>query len=263
MNPLIWMRYAPTAMLVQCMDMAPEVELAHRRLCDWVWAHGEAPTDQPPLLQGITRVAGPEWARVSRLLRSKGWKRVEGRLTHPWAEQVLREAIEAHASAVSRGKRGGRPKAQLKPSSRSAKSSAQADGKAELKPGLSTAKSSAKAEPKHKPYSTVPNPTNRTEPTNEPPLSCLTDEQFISSSASKGRDGETEFMSDLKETLAGFNRKAARVEMETWGGLWRNRFRAYPEKARRVLAELKGMVRERRVTRNAGACANDLWGRFA
>jgi hypothetical protein len=49
--------------------------------------------------------------------------------------------------------------------------------------------------------------------------------------------------------------------MTNWGGWWRNRYRENPDKARRVLAELAGMIRERRIKRNPGAAGLDLWGR--
>jgi len=51
-------------------------------------------------------------------------------------------------------------------------------------------------------------------------------------------------------------------EMANWGGRWRNRFRDNHGKAERVLAELARMHRQKEITRNAGACANDLWERF-
>ena len=51
-------------------------------------------------------------------------------------------------------------------------------------------------------------------------------------------------------------------KLKNWGGWWRNRYRENPDKARRVLAELGSMVKERRVKRNAGAAGLDLWKRF-
>ena len=50
--------------------------------------------------------------------------------------------------------------------------------------------------------------------------------------------------------------------MENWGGWWRNRYREDPEKARRVLAEVRSMIRERRIHTNPGAAGKDLWSRL-
>ena len=40
------------------------------------------------------------------------------------------------------------------------------------------------------------------------------------------------------------------------------RFREDPEKAQRVLAEVRSMVKERRITTHPGAAAFDLWKRL-
>jgi len=76
------------------------------------------------------------------------------------------------------------------------------------------------------------------------------------SSARKSRLGEKEWLLDLGYVVGP-------KEMANWGGRWRNRYRENPDKARRVLAELRSMARENKITRNAGACADDLWKRFA
>jgi hypothetical protein len=56
--------------------------------------------------------------------------------------------------------------------------------------------------------------------------------------------------------------RLARNEMDNWGGWWRNRFRQDPEKARRVLAEIRSMIREHRIKGHPGAAATDLWSRL-
>ena len=85
-------------------------------------------------------------------------------------------------------------------------------------------------------------------------------ESSLSSSAGlparKSRLGEREWLQDLGYIVGP-------KELANWGGRWRNRYRENPDKARRVLAELRSMAREKRITRNAGACADDLWKRFA
>ncbi len=52
----------------------------------------------------------------------------------------------------------------------------------------------------------------------------------------------------------------AKDELANWGGWWRNRYREQPAKAQRLIAELRGMIREGRVSGNPGAAAVDLWG---
>jgi len=52
------------------------------------------------------------------------------------------------------------------------------------------------------------------------------------------------------------------AELANWGGWWRNRFRDDPDKARRVLADIASLIREGRITDNAGAAAVDLWKRL-
>jgi len=54
----------------------------------------------------------------------------------------------------------------------------------------------------------------------------------------------------------------AQDELANWGGWWRNRFREKPGKAQRLVAELRGMIREGRVSGNPGAAALDLWARL-
>ncbi len=234
MNTLFYVRYVPWVMLVDTMEMTPDVELAHRRLCDWVWVHGECPTDNAVLLQGITKAPAAEWARVSEMLSAKGWCAQEGRLTHDGVMRTLIEAKEAHASAVSRGLMG---------------------AKAKLSAG--SAKADAGAEPKQLPLK-KPLKVQGTI------LSVKTDERltFNSSAQQKDGDGENEFLAELRETLERHDKAKARRELATWGGWWRNRYRENAAKARRVLGELKSMILEQRIKRNPGAAAKDLWGRF-
>ena len=54
----------------------------------------------------------------------------------------------------------------------------------------------------------------------------------------------------------------AKAELTNWGGWWRNRFRKCPDKARRVLAEIKSMILEKRIRTTPGRAAIDLWKRL-
>ncbi len=69
-------------------------------------------------------------------------------------------------------------------------------------------------------------------------------------------------MQELERTMTLCNPTLAPLELTNWGGWWRNRFREDPLKARRILAEVTSMARERKVHRNPGAAAADLWKRL-
>ncbi len=69
-------------------------------------------------------------------------------------------------------------------------------------------------------------------------------------------------MRELRETMETFDPKQAAQELGGWGGWWRNRFRENADKARRVLADVRSMIAERRIKRNPGAAGLDLWGRL-
>jgi hypothetical protein len=70
-------------------------------------------------------------------------------------------------------------------------------------------------------------------------------------------------MRDLAQALTLHSAPKAKLELANWGGWWRNRYRENPAQARRVLAELASMIRERRIHKNTGAAGKDLWTRFA
>jgi hypothetical protein len=78
----------------------------------------------------------------------------------------------------------------------------------------------------------------------------------------KVRGDETQFLEAVKDMFGPNGTRRARLELENWGGWWRNRFRDNPDNARRVLAEVKGLARERKITTSPGAAAVDLWKRL-
>jgi len=92
---------------------------------------------------------------------------------------------------------------------------------------------------------------------------CSEDLPFSGSPHEEPSSEENRFLSTLAQTLADFDTKQAGQELTNWGGWWRMRFREDAAKARRVLAEVGSMIREKRIRTNAGAAAKDLWGRFA
>ena len=78
----------------------------------------------------------------------------------------------------------------------------------------------------------------------------------------KSPGAEKDFLEDVKAALEAWGPERAAAELTNWGGWWRNRFREDGSKAQRVLAEIRSMVRERRILSNPGAAAMDLWGRL-
>ena len=69
-------------------------------------------------------------------------------------------------------------------------------------------------------------------------------------------------MGEVREVFQRSHPGLAEAELANWGGWWRNRYRENAAKARRVLAEIGAMIKERRVTANPGAAAIDLWKRL-
>src|SRR5262249_6108529 len=100
---LFFVRYQPQRSLVACIRMSPVVELAHRRLCDYLWAGGEVRVTPAHSLCELLKVDRKQLPGVLRDLRRAGWKPRAGRLSHPYATSVFVEATEAHRAAVRRG----------------------------------------------------------------------------------------------------------------------------------------------------------------
>ena len=74
--------------------------------------------------------------------------------------------------------------------------------------------------------------------------------------------GEKRFLADVLEAYALWDPEWASRELEEWGGWWRNRVRENADKARRVLADIRSMIRERKIMQDPGKAAYDLWNRL-
>ena len=71
-------------------------------------------------------------------------------------------------------------------------------------------------------------------------------------------------MLHVLEVLSAWSPKGAKQELTNSGAWWRLKYREDSDKACRVLAEIKRMITESvPFTVNPGACAVDLWKRFA
>ncbi len=237
MNHLFFVRYEPKLMMVDCLDLSVGAELAHRRLCDYLWIQGVAPTVNERVLQQIARVVPADWPRVFEELQQKGWHPADGRLRHHGALRTLQEAQAAHASAVERGAKGAHTRRQ------------HTSAQTQLQPGSGSAPAQpqqSQSEPQSGTHSGKRD--ERLTRTAPPPKSS--------------NDAERQFMTELKQTLEKFDRRKAKTELDGWGGWWRNRFREDPDKARRILADLRTMITEHRIKVSPGAAANDLWARL-
>jgi hypothetical protein len=78
----------------------------------------------------------------------------------------------------------------------------------------------------------------------------------------KPHPAEKELLGELKEIYEQWRGGSSGLVMENWGGWWRNRIREDADKARRILAEMRVLVREGRVIGEPGAAGADLWKRL-
>ncbi len=69
-------------------------------------------------------------------------------------------------------------------------------------------------------------------------------------------------MDEINTLLAQFNPETAASEMDTWGGWYRRRYRENPDKATRVLADIRVTTREGRIRTSPGRAFHDLWKRL-
>src|SRR5512146_2213572 len=97
MNELFFIKYKAKVMLVDCLGMPKDVELSHRRLCDYIWAMDGPPPDDSEL-KGICRMDSEDWVRVRGGLEQKGWKSEGGKFTHGGAMKTLKEGHEDYAA---------------------------------------------------------------------------------------------------------------------------------------------------------------------
>ena len=278
-TPVRYIRYDPSARFEEVRGLSPGAELAHRRLADlhlasgsWVAAarSGAAFCRVPPRL----------WPAVLAELAQVGWRQRAGRLHNSRVHRARAEAVVA----LRLQQQGGRIGAKRRWDNTRAQGAASAIGG----PPLSHARTAPDGVPNGVPNGhpngdpILPNKTGPethvAEPGTAPALNVknvkdvkgtgtpirLSAERLTRSASASGQNGpgEKEFLEAVRELFGPNGTKRARVELENWGGWWRNRFRDNPGKARRVLAEVKGLVRERRITMSPGAAAVDLWKRL-
>ena len=241
---LLWVRNYPRQALLSLMGLSRDAELAHRRLSDIICGGAPWPAAEPDKAGELARVPPDQWATVLAELKAVGWHTRNGRLVNPAVAALRDQARDACAGRRAISAAGNR--ARWRPAGHPDRTpDGNPDGTADGLPSGLQMKMKMKMEKKNE---------EAMKPDERLTLSGSTREQ--------PRDGEREFLEELSGTLATFNPSAAQAELTNWGGWWRNRFRENPAKARRVLAELRSMIRERRIRRNPGAAAKDLWDRL-
>jgi len=102
MNELHFVKYEAKRMLVDTLDMPPDVQLAHRRLCDFIWAMGEPPRLEPTILATLCCCPVAEVPRIIAGLKLKGWHEKEGWLLHRGVIATLNESREHDAAQRNR-----------------------------------------------------------------------------------------------------------------------------------------------------------------
>lgn len=93
-------------MLLDSMNMPRDVELAHRRLADFIWTMDEIPRyDDVTFLVELTRCELKDWARILGGLEQKGWHiDSKGHLIHDKILSTLLEAKELYDKKVNQTK---------------------------------------------------------------------------------------------------------------------------------------------------------------
>ena len=106
MNDIFFIDYEAKLMLTDTLGMRPDCELAHRRLCDVLWAHGRAPVNDDIALRDISRVGTQDWDRVKGELMQKGWHVDNGLFTHKGCVNTMERCRSKHAKTVAAAKAG-------------------------------------------------------------------------------------------------------------------------------------------------------------
>ena len=258
-----WVRYCPDQPLLRLVSVSSTAELAHRRFADYHWSTGLWPRIPPADGPALARVPPEAWAGLLRELRPLGWRLRRGHLLCPAVAAVRATAVRACQAVRAAGSRGGTVASQRRQVAQAPlPASLPASPPAPLPAYLPQIKIKIKKEKgdslsverlNGKPFSdSTPNDESVTGATATlSPLPLL----------QKPQD-ETFFLQELTEVLESWKTGASAHELANWGGWWRNRFRENPDKARRVLAEIRCMIRERAVHGNPGAAAVDLWNRL-
>lgn len=105
-NDLFFVRYQAKLMLLDSLNMPKDVELAHRRLADFIWTMDELPRyDDVTLLVELTRCELKDWARILGGLEQKGWHADgKGYFVHDKILSTLLESKDLYDKKVNQTK---------------------------------------------------------------------------------------------------------------------------------------------------------------
>jgi hypothetical protein len=247
---LFFVRYEAGAALTACVGLSPAAELAHRRLLDITWANGQPPLAHAHELAGIARCTLPQWLKIRPRLLAAGWHVHHGRFCHPTGQRVLADALAFLRSARTWGKAGARKRwGHSNPIGTPCQPYSDPNG-------VPIAKSSNSS-------STTNNTFNDERSTRSPSaLKKGVGPESQTGPAGQPRKGEREFLQEVRDTCDIGRPGRGSKELRDWGGWWRNRFRENPDKARRILAEVRSMDKEQRLAVGPGPAAYDLWSRL-
>ena len=243
------MRYEAGRALAALAPLSPAAELAHRRFADFYWDTGEWPSTSGGGALGLARVGAEQWAAVLTELTALGWREHKGRLSHLKVQRVRGEALGMLRVARETGRVG----ANRRWSPRRAIGSLwgpHGDRNGDPMPVHG------------KQYSTSTNALNPAERLKESEAGKADGSALSGSAQEKGAGDEKRFLEEVREMLELWKPTASKRELENWGGWWRNRFRENPRKAAAVLADIRSLVRERRISQTPGQAAVDLWKRL-
>jgi hypothetical protein len=232
-------RYNPKYAMLITTGLSRHAQLAHRRLCDYIWSGGPRPRATQSEAGQIAQAPRSAWPQVLEELLRIGWRVEDDHLTNATVQAGWTDAVSALETQRARSQAGHTARWNA---------SGNASSNTTGTPSANTTGNADKIREEMKEKIDIAiNPAER-----------LT---LSGSSQEMPVDGENGFLEDLSAALGQFSKKQAVKEMTNWGGWWRNRYRENPDKARRILAELAGMIRERKIKRNPGAVGLDLWGR--
>ena len=231
-----WVRYFPGSVLAAVVSVSPAAELAHRRLADYFWSNGRWADPTQHEDRTVARATARQWPAIRKQLATLGWQVGDGVLIN---KSVL--AARAEAVRFLRQRRAG-----AAATNRARKERALSERTAHAGHG-------AEQPPLHSKDSTGTGTDN-----------TVNTEHLMRSVSVRGKphSAEKELLGELKEIYEQWRAGSSGLVMENWGGWWRNRIREDADKARRILAEMRVLVREGRVIGEPGAAGADLWKRL-
>jgi hypothetical protein len=246
-----WTRHDARRTLIACMGLTGAAELAHRRLCDHFWSTRQWAPVETGCLAALVKNSRECVPGILQELATIGWRIKDDTLVNPEVKAILHEALAARSANSSKArtaarKRWSEPELTVPP-----QPTVPPDA-----PSIAQAMLHAlpQAMPDACQYSTVHNST----------LNAVKAERLTRSVLPReaGAQDESTFFEQLETVLKPIGARKTRLELENWGGWWRNRFRENPDKAQRVIDDVANMVKEGRILKSFGAAAVDLWSRL-